>query len=340
MTGRILVVGAGAIGGVAAAYLTRAGYDVTAVDADAEHVALLRQPGLTLEEVHGGTAVIPIQAVTAAAQLTGRFDFALITVKSTAIQAALTPLVADDMVDTYVSLGNGLVQDAVSSVVGRERLLVGLIEWGSTNLGPGHLQQTTDAPIVIGEPDGTSTPRLGQLCGLLSTVAGGSKVSSAIGGQVWTKLLLNSTFSGLGAAAGCLYQDVADHPVGREIALRLWSEGYRTAQALGMELGDVFGVAAKELVLDQSPDRASVDAALDRLMARAGATKASMLQDLGRGRKTEVDVINGGIVTAARTVDRGAPMNAAVTHLIHEHERGATKPGPDAFARLQEVNSS
>lgn len=335
MNQRILVIGAGAIGGVAAAYLSRAGLDVTALDADAEHAALLRNPGLNLEEIHGGTAVVPIHAVSAVTELSGRFDFALVTVKSTAIRAALTPLVAENLVDTYVSLGNGLVQDVVASVVGRDRMLIGLIEWGATNLGPGHLKQTTDAPIVIGEPDGDLSTRLRRLHDVLSKVAGGSTMSTNIGGQVWTKLTLNSTFSGLSAVAGCLYQNVADHPVGREIALRLWSEGFHIGSALGVDFGEVFGVAAAELVIDHG--RAQADAALDRLMVRAGATKASMLQDLERSRRTEVDVINGGVVDAARKVNRDAPLNAAVTRIIHQHESGRTRPSLDAFTSLIEV---
>lgn len=335
MNQRILVIGAGAIGGVAAAYLSRAGLDVTALDADAEHAALLRNPGLNLEEIHGGTAVVPIHTVSAVTELSGRFDFALVTVKSTAIRAALTPLVAENLVDTYVSLGNGLVQDVVASVVGRDRMLIGLIEWGATNLGPGHLKQTTDAPIVIGEPDGDLSTRLRRLHDVLSKVAGGSAMSTNIGGQVWTKLVLNSTFSGLSAVAGCLYQDVVDHPVGREIALRLWSEGFDIGSALGVDFGEVFGVAAAELVIDHG--RAQADAALDRLMVRAGATKASMLQDLERSRRTEVDVINGGIVDAARKVNRDAPLNAAVTRIIHQHESGRTRPSLDAFTSLIEV---
>ena len=151
MTDRILVVGAGAIGGVTAAHLARAGHDVTTLDANVEHSALLVSPGLILEEPSGNTSTTPIRAVTDVSQLDGPFDFALITVKSLAIRAAITPLVDKDLVDTYVSLGNGLVQDVVESVVGRDRLIVGLVEWGATNLGPGHLRQTTEAPMVVGE---------------------------------------------------------------------------------------------------------------------------------------------------------------------------------------------
>lgn len=337
MTERILVVGAGAIGGVAAAHMTSAGHDVVVFDADEHHVQLLRQPGLVFEELDEPTRHVPLQAVSNTNELTGTFEFAMITVKSSALGPALMPLVQRNLVDTYVSLGNGLVQNVVESVVGRARLLVGLVEWGATNLGPGHLRQTTRAPMVVGEIDGTATNRLTRLEHILRSITPEARATSSISGQVWSKLLLNSTFSGLGAAAGCLYSDVASDPVGRQVALDLWAEGYDIATALGMELGEVFGIHPRELVTRHGEDPTKALEALERLMNRAGATKASMLQDLQRSRPTEVDVINGGVVAAATTIGRNAPLNAELTRIIHEYEQGLSRPSPQAFARLSEV---
>ena len=165
-----------------------------------------------------------------------------------------------------------------------------------------------------------------------------AKTTATIASQVWTKLLLNSTFSGLGAAGGCLYRDVVADPVGREVALQLWREGYDTARALGMTLGEVFATPADQLVTRDATDRAAAEDALDRLMVRAGPTKASMLQDLQRSRRTEVDVINGGVVEATRSIGREAPLNAELTRIIHEIESGAFQAGPEAFRRLARVS--
>ena len=338
MTNRVLIVGAGAIGGVAAAHLTRAGQDVVALDANVEHTTLLRTRGLILEEPDGTTSTIHINAVNDVADLEGRFDFALITLKSLAIQSAIGPLVAHDLVDVYVSFGNGLVQDVVGSIVGNDRLIIGLLEWGATNLGPGHLRQTTEGAMVVGEIDGSRTQRLERLQVILSDVMATSKISSAIGGQVWSKLLLNSTFSGLGAVGGCVYRDVAADPIGREVAFRLWTEGYDIAIALGMELGPVFGMSPAKLVVRGDGPWPAADQALDKLMIGAGATKASMLQDLERSLKTEVDVINGGVVAAAQRIGRKAPLNSELTRIVHEYESGRGEPSRDAFARLMEVN--
>ncbi|MGW5363381.1 ketopantoate reductase family protein [Actinopolymorpha pittospori] len=340
MSERILIVGAGAIGGVTAAHLTRAGHEVVVLEADPEHAAHLLEPGLRFEELHAPDVVLPLDVVTSAEELQGSFDFALLTLKSLALPNALGDLTDGNHVDTYVSLGNGLVQDVVRESVGKGSFLIGLVEWGATNLGPGHLRQTTRAPFVIGEPDGTRSARVERLCTVLRDVAPDTRVSTDIHSQVWSKLLINSVFSGLGALGGCLYQDVAEHPVSRELAFRMWTEGFDVARKLGLELDEVWGFQPEELVVHRPQDRARAEATLDTLMTKAGATKASMLQDLERGRRTEVDVINGGVVASAAAAGTKAPLNAELTRLLHEFEDGIGAPGPVNFARLAEVTAS
>ncbi|MHB1164110.1 MAG: ketopantoate reductase family protein [Candidatus Nanopelagicales bacterium] len=333
MSARILIVGAGAIGGVTAAHLTRAGHDVVVLDANAEHVRLVGDPGLVLDEL-GATSIIPIAAVASPHGLAGRFDFALTTLKAPFIEAALSPLVADDRVDTYVSCGNGLVQDRVEALVGRERLLIGIVEWGATNVGPGHVAQTTVAPFVIGEIDGTETDRLERLASVLRS-AGEVRVSRAIFGQVWSKLLLNSTFSGLGAVSGLVYSGVVAELQGDELAFALWAEGHAVASAVGVVLDEVAGIHPDRLLVRTPADRPAAVNALGELMARLGPTKASMLQDLERHAPTEIDVINGGVVAQAERLGLAAPFNRRIVELVRECESGARTPRPDNLDELR-----
>lgn len=333
MSARILIVGAGAIGGVTAAHLTRAGHDVVVLDANTEHVAIMNDPGLRFDQL-GAESRVQIAAVDSVERLTGRFDYALVTLKSLHLPGALTPLVKDDVVDTYVSMGNGLVQDVVEGIVGSDRLLIGIVEWGATNIGPGHLRQTTVAPFVVGESDGSTSQRVTRLAEILADAAPGTRVSPAIQGQVWSKLLLNSTFSGLGAAAGALYGEIVAHPVGRQVALRVWAEGYDVATSLGVELDEIFDIHPAEMVVEGPGDVPAASAALERVMERAAPTKASMLQDLERGALTEVDVINGGVVATATRLGLSAPLNSAIVSLIHDYEEGKGCPSGAAFDRI------
>jgi 2-dehydropantoate 2-reductase len=193
----VLVIGGGAIGGVTAGLMTGHVRRVAVLDAQREHVSLLRDPGLRLDEL-GVERIVPLEAHESVAELAGRFDFGLITLKAPSLEAALPEIVERDLADVFVGLGNGLVQERVAALVGGERLVAGIVEWGATKLGPGHLSQTTRNVFVVGELDGPARQRTGRLARVLGTVAE-TRVSTNIRGQIWSKLLVNSVLSGVAA---------------------------------------------------------------------------------------------------------------------------------------------
>jgi 2-dehydropantoate 2-reductase len=323
----VLVVGAGAIGGITAALMQGNVRRLMVLDANEEHVAALRDPGLRLDRL-GEESTVKLDAYAAPDELPARADFALVTLKAAYLEPALPPL--RERADTFVSLGNGLVQDRVAELVGAEKLLIGTVEWGATNLGPGHLAKTTEAPFVIGEPDGSDSERVRRLAEVLGTVTD-VHVSRNIRGQVWSKLLINSTWSGLGAASGLLYGEIASHPVGRRVALAVWREGYAVGRAQKLELQEQVGVRAQDMA---SEDSETADRAVETMMGKLAATKASMLQDLERGVPCEVDVINGAVVERGREHGVPTPLNAKIVELVHGYERGEGEPSPQAFELL------
>ncbi len=328
----VLIVGAGAIGGVTAAKMEGGVRRVAVLDSNAEHVERMRDPGLLLDDV-GEERRVRLEASSDPSTLEGPFDFALVTLKAPHLEAALGPLAERGLAKTFVSLGNGLVQDRIAAIVGGENLVVGTVEWGATNLGAGHLAQTTLAPFVIGEPNGGTKDRTRLLAQTLGTVAD-VRITENIGGQVWSKLLVNSAFSGLGAISGLLYREVIADPAGREAALAVWREGYDVGIAQDITLDEVLGVPADSLVVRGPEDRQKADEALEVAMGYAGATKASMLQDLERGAKTEVDVINGGVVARGSEYGVETPLNEHVVELMQAMERGGRRPGRDVFEEL------
>jgi 2-dehydropantoate 2-reductase len=267
----VLVVGGGAIGGITAAKLTGEVRRVVVLDSDERHVARLREPGLIFDEA-GSEHTVVLDAVSSPAELDGRFDFALIAVKSPFHRAALEPLAGSASIDAFVSLGNGLIQDRMAQLVGPDRLLSCIVEWGATNLGPGRVARDTIAPMVVGELDGSERPRTQLLARCLEAV-GDVRLTRNLRGQIWSKLLVNSAFTGLSAVSGLRYGGVAEHPDGRSAVYAIWAEGFAVAWAEGVMLDSVLDVEPRELV-----DRD--DAALARMMAVAGNTKPSMLQDL------------------------------------------------------------
>ncbi len=326
---RILVVGAGAIGGITAALLQGVVERVAVIGRDRRHVELLRDRGLRLER-GGATSYVPLEAYASGEELAGEFDFCLIAVKAPALEPALAPLVSRGGIGAFVSLGNGLVHDRIAAIVGAERLIAATVEWGATNLGPGHVRQTSENPIALGELDGTIRPRTRRLARVLEAVAE-VKLTSNIAGALWSKLLLNSALSGLSVVGGCNCADALGDPHGGFALRRLWAEGHRLGVWQGLTLEPVLGMDPAALASDD-PD--VYRPALELVVAESGPARASMLQDIERGRLTEVDVINGAVVARARALRSDAPCNRRVLALVHGFERGELRPSRALFAQI------
>ena len=315
-------MGGGAIGGITAAQMQ---CDVVVLDANVEHVARLRDPGLVYE--HEGVAhTVVLDAVSGIDELDGGFDFALIAVKSPLHREVLEPLVARGGIDTFVSLGNGLIQDRIESIVGKGSLLACVVEWGGSNLGPGRLVRDSLGGFMIGELDGSDSERLRVLAGCLEPV-GHVRITHNVRGMIWSKLLINSTFTGLSAVSGLRYGGVAEQ--GRDAVFALWAEGVAVADSQRLELESIH----------VDPHRFD-DAALAEYMKEGGNVRPSMLQDLEAGRVTEVDVVNGGVASRGRELGVPTPCNDRVVELVHSMERGERSPDPRWLAYVSEAQAT
>lgn len=326
---RILVVGAGAIGGVIAAMTQGSVRRVAVLGSDRHATDLLRDPGLELER-GGVLRRVQLEAYRSLAEVEGEFDFCLLAVKAEALEQVLPGLARRGGIDTFVSLGNGLVQDRIAALVGEERLIAATVEWGSTNAGDGRVHQTSNSPTVLGELDGSVRPRTRSLAALLSTV-GEVRITDNMPGQLWSKLILNSALSGMSVIGGCECARVLVDADGRLALRMLWSETYELGLRQQLRLEPVLGMPPGAVA---SPDPAVHGPALDLLMEKSGPTRASMLQDIERGRRTEVDVINGAVVARARSLGATALCNQRVLDLVHSFERGEQRPSPELFGAI------
>lgn len=326
----LLVVGAGAIGGITAARLTLSGVAVTVLDADEEHVARIRDPGLLIETPEL-VETVRMEAYSSPEKLPRRYDAALLAVKATALGPVVTALLEQPRIDALVSVGNGLIHDELTVLSRGVPVVQGIVEWGATYRGPGHLQQTTSGPFVLGGRDSTSRGHSEEVAEVLRS-AWDVTITDDIEAHIWAKLLLNSTFSGLGTVLGDTYEAVLADSRGRALALATWREGLRVTQQLGLALPTVAGIDPEELGVDTGAER--VTSALDALNAQVGATRASMLQDLERGRPTEVHWINGGVRRAAERLKLPAALNGAIERSILRMEAVTEEPGIAALSRL------
>ena len=315
---RILIVGGGAIGGITAAKLAA---DVVVLDANAEHAAAMRDPGLVINDA----PPVPLDAVESVDALEGAFDFALVAVKSPLHRTVLEPLVERGGIDTFVSMGNGLIQDRMEGIVGAGNLLACIVEWGGSNVGPGHLVRDSEGGYMLGELDGVERERARVLAAALEPI-GPVRITNNVRGMIWSKLLINSTFTGLSAVSGLRYGGVAEQ--GRDAVFALWAEG--------VAVGDAQGLSLERVHVD--PHRFD-DAALSEYMAGSGNVRPSMLQDLDAGRETEVDVVNGGVASRGRELAIPTPCNDRVVELVHSMERGERSPDPRWLAYVSEAQT-
>ncbi len=319
---RIAVVGAGSLGTVEGALLTRAGLDVSMVDANEEHVAALNDKGA---HVTGEMEFIqPVTAVTPDG-MDGTFDLVIYQTKSTYDEVALPQVLPHlGSGSVLITLQNGVPEEKVASFVGRERTLGGAVGWAAELLGPGVSRLASDPNQMdyeIGELDGQLTERVQAVKSVLDN-AGKAQITENLLGLRWTKLLFNVGASGVSAALGVAGGLILDDDKATDSVIFIMIETILTAQALGIRMEPMRAMDPVILLDIVGQDLANARAMLRALMADFREAKASMLQDLEKGLQCEVDSINGYLSRMAAQVDVDVPVNDQVTRIIRDIQAG------------------
>ncbi len=347
---RIVVVGAGAIGGYAGGHMTRAGHDVTLIDPWPEHVEYMRSHGLQLsgltpEETHS----VPVQAL----HITDvqRFckerpvDIAFICVKSYDTEWAthlIKPYLAPD--GYCVSLQNCINEERIAAIVGWGKTLGCIASLVAADLyAAGHVKRTVprggDKHIVfrVGEAHGRVSPRAEEVAQLLRSVDS-AKVTTNLWGERWSKLVINSMRNGLSAATGLSgnQRDAAEGP--RWLSIRLGSEAIRVGQALGYQLERMLGMDPETLARagEGSQDALTeiIDILTENAKKRSDEQRPSMAQDMAKGRRTETDFINGYVAARGQEIGVAALTHAKMNEIVKRVERGELAASPAVISGL------
>ena len=181
-----------------------------------------------------------------------------------------------------------------------------------------------------GSPDGQSTPHLQAVADLLSVVDA-SQTTDNLWGERWGKLSINAMGNPVQSMTGLGGRDIAAEPRGREITIRLGSESARVGLALGHRVVK-FGAATAEQWADAGTNRdtyRTIDAAI---VPKAGSTRnwrSSMAQDVIKGRRTEIEFMNGFVVAQGKHVGVKTPVSEAVVEIVREIDAKRRKPSPD-----------
>jgi 2-dehydropantoate 2-reductase len=312
---RILVAGAGALGSVVGGLLGAAGWPVTLLGRGA-HMEAIRARGLAIDGLFGIHRVRGLVCATDASELRGPYAAIFLTVKAydtAAVAAAVGPELAPDGV--LLSIQNGLGNvEAAERAVGEGRVLGARVIFGAELLEPGRVRVTVYAdPVLIGSPEPSDAGRAAAARWATALAAAGvpAEPTDAIAAELWAKVLYNAALNPLGALLGVPYGELPAHPDTRTIMDTVIEETFAVARAEGVALRWPDAAAYREVFYG-------------RLVPATAAHRSSMLQDIERGRPTEIDAINGAV--AARGAKRGlpAPVNATLARLIRA--RGAHRP--------------
>ena len=333
MINRIGIVGAGAIGCVVGGLLTRAGRDVTLVDQWPEHVETMRKRGLRLSGTCGDHTIKVTALHLHEAQGIGEpFDAVFIAVKSydTEWATALGVSYLRRPDGVVVDFQNGINDERVASIAGRERTLGCVITIGAGMYEPAHAMRTDSGSLgfKIGELDGRDTPRARELAELMTAVAG-SKVTTNLFGERWSKLALNCMANPVAGLSGLGTAEVRTEPGPRRLAVYLGAEAVKVGRAAGHEVEPIFRITAQRFV-DAAEGRglAEVEADISRdAKSRAGG-RPSLPQDVMRRRRTEIDYLNGYVVAQGRRLGVPTPFNEKIVELFHRHPVGTLEPDP------------
>ena len=320
---RMLIVGIGALGGTIAARALRAGLPVRLAARNTESAEVLRRLGLRVFGF-GGEARADVINVAAIKDYGKGDQFDLILL-STKAQDALE--VAPHLLDLLAPGGvilpiqNGGVARVLADSLGEDKILGGFSNLGATMIEPGVYEQKNAGHLLIGELAGGVSERVERVARALGRAIE-VKVSSNLTGAIWSKLLINSSVTTLGALCSQTMRQYMETEPGKKVFRQTYEEALSVALAIGTRL--------EPLAVDPIPPGWSghvtteehYELWVEAIIAFYGDVKPSMLQDFERGRKTEIDFINGYVVALGHASGVPVYTNAAITNLVHQIERG------------------
>ena len=329
------VLGSGGTGSNIGADFIRKGYNVVLIDQWPAHVETMKANGLHVSMPGPGNDhdnLVEFQVSTQALHLgevcllKRQFDTVFLACKSYDSRwmvEFIKPYMKSDGV--LVTMQNGLNDEWIAPMVGYDQNIACAFELSSVVVEPGMVKRNTDritSVFVVGKPDGKITPQVQEVAQVLSAV-GRTVVTGNIWGYKWTKLIVNTATMPLGSITGVWGSDYIQNPKYLGHAIKLGRETMEVSKALGIVLEPLLGVTVGELA---SP----TDEVVERMVLNLGSdlgkkVRNAFMQDISKGRPTEVDYLNGVVVRKGQEVNVPTPLNEAVTSLVKQIEQGTLR---------------
>lgn len=327
---RSAIYGAGSLGTILGAFITKKGGQIDLINHNAAHVKALQENGAkvvgTLEFTQPVSAILDTE-------MSGKYDIIFLMTKqldNASVVNMLKDFLAEDGV--IVTLQNGIPELQIGEIVGDDKVLGCTVAWGATMKGPG-VCELTSAPDSLTFSLGSLTGRMNhhwQDVKNLLEMMGPVELDTNFIGTRWSKLLINAAFSGMSAVCGCTFGEAAADKASRKVVQALIKECIDVCAKGNIKIEPIQGKDVVKLLNFNGPVKKAISFFIIPIAIKKHALlKASMLQDIERGKKTEVDAINGVVCAFGRKVGFPTPMNDKVVEIIHKIENGELKPSFD-----------
>ncbi len=315
------IYGAGAMGTVLGAYIARAGRDIDLINHNREHVAALKEKGAhivgTVDFMQKVNALLP-------EEMTKKYDIILLMTKQRMngeIVAFLKDYLKED--GALCTCQNGLPEPKIAEIIGQDRTLGCAIAWGATFRGKGVSELTSDpAALTFSLGAYGKGNHLQDVKELLECMGQVTVEQNFIGAR-WSKLLINSAFSGLSTVTGATFGEISVQKSSRRVAQAIMKECIDVAKAAGIRIEPVQGHKIDKLFDYKGKLKKALSFALIPVaMKKHARLISSMLQDLRAGKKCEIDFINGVVCEFGKKYGVPTPCNDKTVQLVHEIEEG------------------
>jgi len=344
---RIAFVGAGALGGYVGGYFAQQGQDVTLIDMWPENIEAIRARGLELDGVTPEEKFtvknVKTMHLTEVQSLSKQkpIDIAFVSLKSYDTEWA-TMLIKPYLVpDGYVvSLQNCVNEEKIAGIVGWGKTVGVVASVISVEMFDAARIRRTAAKggdkhtvFRVGEVHGTITARVRELVELFSKIDSAKGVTN-LWGERWSKLAQNGMRNGVSAVTSLTTAQCDMNTEIRRFAIRLGAEAVRVAQALGYQLEKIGGVSPELLVRAADGDRGALAEVEQHMIARAKENprgdmqRPSMAQDMYKGRRTEIDFMNGYIIDKGKMLGIPTPSHEKLVNIVRKVERGELEASP------------
>lgn len=336
---KIAVYGAGAMGTVLGAFLTDGGLkNVHLITRNVSHVDGLNERGATIVcEAENTERTIPVTALTPS-QMSEKYDVVFLMTKQRAnkeILEFLLPYLQEDAI--VCTTQNGLPEESVASVVGKERTYGGVASFGATFIGEGKVALTSKLDgmhiQICGYENGNENLQtLFEILSHASKATGNSefvKITDNLQGARWSKLAINAAFSGLSVVTGNTFGEIARRRKSRKIALGILRECIAVASAHGVKLEEMQGYDMEKFLGGKTVFwRFIAYLLLPFAMKKHKKLVSGMLKDVQNSRRCEIDYIDGVVVKKGEEVGVLTPLCKQVVEIAHGIENGLYEISP------------